>query len=255
MPNETMFRQNEVPFDGLLKLGVGKDDFDNLPERFKMSLLNGDVTPVFKANINVADGRNVTIPLRLQLRQDAPGAEPVLVVYPIRQQVENNLGLSDFEMERVNKGEIITKDILDNGRRFPEFIQMDPRTNSLVYVPVARLQMEQELANIESIKDIQLGSNQKDAIREGRPVQLNVGDEKVVVGVDLLQPQGFKVIRGDMEEWKRQQEELYDIAHPEFMGFVKTDQNRWEYQKVMERDNAGDNTLDKSQNLRSAISL
>lgn len=255
MPNETMFRQNEVPFDGLQKLGVGRDDFDNLPERFKMSLLNGEVTPAFQANINVADGRNITIPIRLQLLQESPGIAPVLVVYPMRQKVDNTLGLSDFEMERVGNGEIITKEILDNGRKFPEFIQMDPRTNSLVHIPVSRLKMEQELANIESIKDIQLGSNQKDAIREGRPVQLNVGDEKVVVGVDLLQPQGFKVIRGDIEEWKRQQEELYDIAHPEFMGFVKTDQNRWEYQKVMDRDNSRDHAVDTSKNLRSSMSL
>lgn len=254
MPNETMFRQNEVPFDGLQKLGVRRDDFDNLPERFKTSLLNGEVTPVFKANINVNDGRNITMPLRLQLMQHAPGIAPVLVVYPMRQQVDNTLGLSDFEMERVRHGEVITKELIDNGRRFPEFIQMDPRTNSLVHIPAGRLKMEQELANIESIKDIQLGSNQKDAIREGRPVQLNVGDEKVVVGVDLLQPQGFKVIRGDMEDWKRQQEELYDIAHPEFMGFVKTDQNRWEYQKVMDRDN-GDHTVNISQNQRSSISI
>lgn len=38
-----------------------------------------------------------------------------------------------------------------------------------------------------------------------------------------------------MKEWERQQKLRYDEAHPEYLGLVQTDKNRWEYQKVVER--------------------
>lgn len=76
---------------------------------------------------------------------------------------------------------------------------------------------------------------QKQQVREGKPIELNVGGEKVSVGVDLKEPQGFKVIQGDMKEWVRQQKLRYDEQHPEFLGLVMTDKNRWEYQQVVDK--------------------
>ena len=69
----------------------------------------------------------------------------------------------------------------------------------------------------------------------GKPVELEVGDQKVTVGVDLREPQGFKIVKGDMEEWKRQQAIRYDDAHEGYMGYVQTDENRWEYKQVVDR--------------------
>ena len=66
-------------------------------------------------------------------------------------------------------------------------------------------------------------------------MELEVGDQKVTVGVDLREPVGFKVMQGDMEEWKRQQAILYDDAHEGYMGYVQTDENRWEYKQVVDR--------------------
>lgn len=236
MSNETDFNWQEIPFDKLSRLGISREDVDRMPPKLRESLFRGDVTPIIEANVVTSSGKIVTIPVRLQLLNDGNDRSASLMVYPMRPELENTLGLSHFEMERVRSGEVIQKDVLYNGMRFPEMVQLDPRTNSLVHARVADLKMEQEIANLESVKDIQLGTQQKDAIREGRPIELKVGDEKVTVGVNLTEPQGFKVIRGDMEEWKRQEEARYDLAHPEVMGFVKTDRNRWEYQQVVDHD-------------------
>ena len=70
---------------------------------------------------------------------------------------------------------------------------------------------------------------------EGKPVELNVGGEKVSVGIDLREQQGFRLIKGDMKEWERQQKLRYDEIHPEYLGLVMTDKNRWEYQKVVDK--------------------
>ena len=233
MAEVTKFQNEDIPFEGIAKLGLSPGDINNLPQQFRESLLSGDVTPLFEARIITSNNQELTIPLRMQLLRDNSMGQTRLAVYPVRSEVDNSLGLSKYEMERLITGEVLLKELSENGHRFPEYIQLDQRTNSLVHIKASSLHLEQELANIESIKDIQLGSQQKDAIREGRPVELKVGEEKVVVGIDLMQPEGFQVMKGDMADWKRKQEERYDIAHPEFIGFVKTDRNRWEYQQVV----------------------
>ena len=88
---------------------------------------------------------------------------------------------------------------------------------------------------MEKINDIQLGINQKNAIKEGKAVELEIGHEKVSVGVDLKEPQGFKIVKGDLFEWERQQKIRYDIVNAGFMGYVLTDQNRWEYKQVVNK--------------------
>ena len=42
------------------------------------------------------------------------------------------------------------------------------------------------------------------------------------------------MIQGDLKEWERQQKLRYDDQHPEYLGLVMTDKNRWEYQQVVD---------------------
>ena len=134
------------------------------------------------------------------------------------------------------------------------FVQLDRATNSLMYRSEASIRIEEQLSAQEKVKDIELGANQKQAILTGKPVELEVGDTKVTVGVDLRQPEGFKVVKGDMQEWYRQQKIRYDNAHEEFMGYVQTDENRWEYAKVAERNNPKMNEK-RSEEKRQGMSM
>ena len=120
-------------------------------------------------------------------------------------------------------------------KRKIRYVQLDKETNSLMYRDVATVNFEEKLQEVDKIKDIGLGIAQKEALVSGKPVELEVGDQKVVVGVDLREPVGFKVMNGDMEEWKRQQAIRYDDAHEGYMGYVQTDENRWEYRHVVDR--------------------
>ena len=38
-----------------------------------------------------------------------------------------------------------------------------------------------------------------------------------------------------MQEWEKQMKIRYDNEHEGFMGYVQTDENRWEYQKVVDK--------------------
>ena len=172
--------------------------------------------------------------MKIQLSRDDDGSIKLLT-YQRTKQIQNDFELTPRELERVKNGEVIRKELEEDGIRKMKFIQLDCETNALIPKSVARVRIAEKLRDMEKIKDIELGANQKQAAQEGKPIQLNVGDQPVTVGVDLREPQGFKVVNGDMEEWNRQKKIKYDLEHEGYMGYVQTDENRWEYQKFVDK--------------------
>jgi hypothetical protein len=185
----------------------------------------------YKAN----NGKVIEMPMKLQLER-AENGDVRLMTYQVRKDIEReNPKLTDKELEQVKKGEAVKKEVKEDGVRKQKFIQLDQETKSLIMKDAAAVKISEKLREMEKVKDIGLGANQKQAAIEGKPIELSVGDQKVTVGVDLREPQGFKVVNGDMQEWERQMKIRYDNEHEGFMGYVQTDENRWEYQKVVDR--------------------
>ena len=228
------FLEKDIPYGKLANLGISKEKTLSMPKDLLETFLSGKITPLIQARVQSQSGKVYEIPLKLQLIQDRAG-KIQLMTYPIRKQMASDISLNDDDKERLRKGETIRKEIKEDGVRRMQFIQMDNETTSLIKRNVSNLRIPEQIAQMEKINDIQLGMNQKEAIKEGKPVELEVGHQKVSVGVDLKEPQGFKVVKGDMAEWDRQQKIKYDIANEGFMGYVLTDQNRWEYKQVVDK--------------------
>jgi len=230
--------QQRMPYSKLEKLGINREAADSLPNEFKKSLCSGETTPLIKVTVSTANGKVVSIPLKMQLTGDLDN-NPSLKIYPVRadlsQDTTQKLKLTDSEAEQLKKGMILIKAIEKDGRKQMKFLQMDPETKSVIAKNLNEVKIDKALQNIEQIEDIQLGIQQKQQAREGNPIELKVGDQKVTVGVDLREPNGFRVMQGDMDEWNRQAKMRYDNVHPEYLGLVKTEKNRWEYQQVVNK--------------------
>ena len=227
-----------LPYEKLAILGIDREKADSLPMEVKEKLMAGEVTPIMQVSINARNGSIITMPMKLQMTTDKNGA-PALIAYPVRAELDRErnkvLNLTQQEAERLARGEVIQKAVNVNGEKTQQYLQLDPETKSVIHRRVTDIKLEQRLKNMEKVNDIELGTQQKQQVREGKPVELNVGGEKVSVGIDLKEQQGFKLIKGDMKEWERQQKLRYDEIHPECLGLVMTDKNRWEYQKVVDR--------------------
>ena len=227
-----------LPYEKLAILGIDREKADNLPMEVKEKLMAGEVTPIMQVSINARNGSVITMPMKLQLTTDRNGA-PALIAYPVRAELDRErnkiLNLTHQEAERLAKGEVIQKAVNVNGEKTQQYLQLDPETKSVIHRRVTDIKLEQRLKDMEKVNDIELGTQQKQQVREGKPVELNVGGEKVSVGIDLKEQQGFKLIKGDMKEWERQQKIRYDELHPEYLGLVMTDRNRWEYQKMVDK--------------------
>lgn len=234
MTNRKAFLEEEIPYDKLEKLGISRRAFLSMPKDLVDPIINGKVSPILKAHIKAKNGKTMEIPMKIQLSRDDDGSIKLLT-YQRTKQIQNDFELTPRELERVKNGEVIRKELEEDGIRKMKFIQLDSETNALIPKSVARVRIAEKLRDMEKIKDIELGANQKQAAQEGKPIQLNVGDQPVTVGVDLREPQGFKVVNGDMEEWNRQKKIKYDLEHEGYMGYVQTDENRWEYQKFVDK--------------------
>lgn len=227
-------KEELIPFQKFAKIGIYPKDLERMPEDLRETILSGKLSPLMRLNVPLGDNQAMQIPMKIQLVYDKDN-QLQLLTYQINREIDNRLRLSDRELERVANGDVIQKEFREDGNRRMRYVQLDKETKSLMYRDMATVKFEQKLAEMEKVKDIGLGSSQKEAAALGKPVELNVGDEKVTVGLDLREPQGFKIMKGDMEEWKRQQAIRYDDAHEGFLGYVQTDENRWEYKQVVDR--------------------
>lgn len=234
MAVRNIFLENDIPYDKLAKLGINKEKALSMPKSLLEPFMSGRVTPLIQARVRSRSGSYYEIPMKLQMVRDRQG-KIHLLIYPVRKEIANDMRLNQAEIQSLKEGKTLRKEINDNGIRRMQYINMDRETKSLIKRNAKDLKIPEQIAQLEKVKDIQLGQNQKDAIKEGKPVELELGDQKVTVGVDNREPQGFKVVNGDMDEWNKQQKIKFDLANVGFMGYVMTDENRWEYQQVVNR--------------------
>lgn len=233
MISRNVILEKEIPYDELKEVGLSKKAILNLPKEVLTPLLSGRVTPLIRASVERLDGIKVDMPLKLQLTRNERGKVQALA-YPIRKGIVNDMKLASFEMKKLKEGEVVKK---EGRNRVSMYLQLDRETNSIIRKKMVDVNMKDRLKEVEAVNDIQLGLNQKKNLMEGKPIELELGgDKKVTVGVDLQQPNGFKMIKGGLDDWEKEQKVKYDIAHPEFKGFVQTDKNRWEYQQII-KDN------------------
>ena len=248
MTNKKAFLEEEIPYEKLEKLGISRRAFLSMPKDLVDPIINGRVSPLIKASIKTEKGKTIQMKMKIQLTRNDFG-DVELQTYPLRNKIANDFKLTTLELDRARKGEIIRKEMEEDGIKKMKYIQLDPETLSLISRSMAHVRIAEKLRDMEKINDIQLGTNQKQAAQEGKPIELNVGGQPVTVGVDLREPQGFKVVNGDMKEWDRQMKIKYDLEHEGFMGYVQTDENRWEYQQVVDKlSRKTDNEISLKQN-------
>lgn len=243
MINKTTFLENEIAYSDFEKLGISRKDVINMPVQMLDRIMKGQISQVMELRPTASNGQVVPILAKVQMVRNAEG-KAELKIYPVAPEIRNTLNLKEEEINRLKEGKTILKETRTDGKRKLLYVELDPETNHLVTADAKRLRIGSKANNIGDVlavngvtpwqgnlKDIELGANQKQQIREGKPVELDIGHQKVTVGVSLKEPNGFKVVKGDLDEWKRIKEINWDMANPGKIGFWKTDQNRWEYDR------------------------
>ena len=109
------------------------------------------------------------MPMKLQMVRDESGAVN-LMTYQVRKEMERGqVRLSKKEAEKLKEGGVLRKEIKEDGIRKQRYVQLDRETNSLMIREAASVRIADNLRNAEKLKDIELGTNQKQAVMEGKP--------------------------------------------------------------------------------------
>lgn len=160
------FLEKDIPYGKLANLGISKEKTLSMPKDLLETFLSGKVTPLIQAQVQSQSGQIYDIPLKLQLVQDRAG-NIQLMTYPVRKEMVSDLSLTDDDKARLRRGDTIRKEVKEDGVRRMQFIQMDNETKSLIKRNASNLRIPEQIAQMEKINDIQLGTNQKQAIKEG----------------------------------------------------------------------------------------
>ena len=79
-----------------------------------------------------------------------------------------------------------------------------------------------------NIKGVELDKQQKETLKSGKELILNVDKEKIAIRLDLNNPRGIKFL-----DFEQQQKIAYDRHNPQIIGTIHTDKNRNEYIEYM----------------------
>ena len=188
-----LFNERELSKKDFERIDI---DVRSMPKEIKEKLLNGEATPLVEIRDQLDNGIIATMPVKLRLQRSEDG-KAVLKAYPVSKDIVSDLKLTDKEQKQLQAGEVITKDVREGNKTRTMYLQADQETKSLLKRDVKQAEIDKRMDELEHVRNITLGQNQRQAIREGKPVELEVGDTKVTVGVDLRQNSGFKAIDGD----------------------------------------------------------
>ena len=172
MEIDNINQHNRLPYGKLALLGIDREKADRLPQEFRRKLVDGEVTPLMQVSITARNGNVITLPLKLQMALDKTG-QPVLIAYPVRKTLDEEkvreLRLTANETARLRKGDVLRKAVDVNGEKTQHYLQLDPETRSIIQRKVNDIKVEQRIKDMEKVNDIELGTQQKQQVRDGKP--------------------------------------------------------------------------------------
>lgn len=246
MVNQKKFLMNEMPWEQLEKLGITEEKFLDFPKDSIDRIMTGNTSPLMKMKFVDNDGNAMEVPESLNLFQNEEGVVPTkfrllreangkvrVELMPRRNELNLMLGetaITKEQLERLKNQESVRTVIRKFGKDEMCYVQLDSELNIL------QMTKEKEVVIPNAIGDVTIGTEIEQRLREGKPVELEVGDTKVTVGVDLNARNGFRVVEGDMDLWKQRKLEQWDRITPGVKGYWRTTENGWDYELHQDRE-------------------
>lgn len=246
MVNQKKFLMNEMPWEQLEKLGITEEKFLDFPKDSIDRIMTGNTSPLMKMKFVDNDGNAMKVPESLNVFQNEEGIVPTkfrllreangkvrVELMPRRNELNLMLGetaITKEQLERLKNQESVRTAIRKFGKDEMCYVQLDSELNIL------QMTKEKEVVIPNAIGDVTIGTEIEQRLREGKPVELEVGDTKVTVGVDLNARNGFRVVEGDMDLWKQRKLEQWDRITPGVKGYWRTTENGWDYELHQDRE-------------------
>ncbi len=185
---QNRFSIKEFPSKQLETYGVSKKE-QNATFGYEdmQKMLNGQKTEVINLQYQ-KDGMTLDVDGRFSLRRNADNTVS-LMVHKVEREIGQDLDLSERTKALLQAGEIVK--MKQQGEI--QLMQLDKQTNQVLSIQQSKLIVP------DFINDVQLSLDQKNALRQGQPIELikaataEKGETSLTVKLDLNQRSGFKV--------------------------------------------------------------
>lgn len=188
------FDIKDLPYGQFERLGMNKKDVLSMKSDDLVSLLTGRRTSLNTFTIKEASLEPLTVDAKLSLKMN-PDNTLSLLIHPIRREIQNEIGASKQELEKLQNGELLVKPFKSlNGEKELYVFQLDKETNEILRVRVRDIQVP------SAIRDIVLSTDQKEHLRQGGTLELysKAKDQLITARLDLNDPKGLKIVEGQV---------------------------------------------------------
>lgn len=191
------FTIEEFPSVQLEAYGVSKKEQNAAFGYTEMQkLLDGQKTDIIRLPLQ-REGVRLDVDARFSLQRN-PDNTVSLMMHKVGEEYNKELNFVKSDIERLKKGEIIKT----SHQNKPFLTQFDEKTQRFLQIQQSKLIVP------DVINDIHLGLEQKAALREGKAIELQKGDNKFNVKLDLNQKSGFRMDQSDLKIEKKQNNQI-----------------------------------------------
>ena len=229
MLSNRSFLEHEIPYRQLDKLGISKKSILALNKDILSTFMMGGFTPLLKMEVE-GNGKTYIFLGKLRMSREPKGGVS-LDVLPMRTRTPNDkeLRLDESEMDHLRHGLILKKNVYDeSNKKTTYYAQLDGETNAILKVKA------RDVAIPSVVKDVDINTGLREDIRNGIPVEIDADGTAYTIGIDLMEPSGYRVLQGTMDDWNALIAREWDKIHPEEIGYWLTDENGWEYRELMD---------------------
>lgn len=195
--DKTIFKEEEIPYDDLLYIGMTRQMFDDLPKAVIDTLLCGGDSPLLPIRLTADDGRALKASTRFSFIREKSGR--VVVLYYPRMKRINAPFLEAGLRDRLAKGEVVVADVPNpDGVSERMYLKMEPQTLQIIGRPVGHV--APFIRAME--KNFALDSSEVHDLEDGNPVTIPYDNEFYTIGVDPQCPHPLRYVRGDTQDWE-----------------------------------------------------
>ncbi len=236
-----IFKEKDIPYEKLEKVGLTRQMIEDLPEDTQTRILSGQLSPVLPLSITADDGQEYEGRGRFSLYMRDDG-EVGLKIHPVLKPIGETMQVAylDAETGRMGYREIpaeerYSQDVIDRlkeggvvpdymydaeGKRYKAFIQLDTETNEIIGVPSQQISHNLQKVSLE----LNLTSSEDICLQKGNLVSYtNDDDEMITVGLDLNSPTGVRFAIGDERKWNDERKRDWDKYELGINGCWMTD--------------------------------
>lgn len=229
MKAANIIKANEIPVKQLESVGLNEKMLFGLHPKELERMMRGRLSPLM-ADLKVKDDKNRAMSFSGKIRfVRTEGGNVELMVYPARKELKNDFNLSPEDFNKLKDGKAVLVTLEQDNGKEKVFLQCDKETNVVMSMKQGDVRVPQ------AIGDIVLGEEQRERYLEGKPIELKKDDTTVTVGVDLDDPTGCRVIKGDMNMWQQKKLEEWDKRTPDAYGYWQTTENGLQYKSFVEK--------------------